>query len=123
MTWAVNDKGYSQRRACGLVGLHAKTYRYASKRTSDEGLRATLRELASQRRRFGYRRLGLLLARQGVRINHKKLYRGFLGNRFSDCLRLSFLVDAKRRCITCCTLSDKMSCTRRQDLRNWVPQS
>jgi putative transposase len=30
--------------------------------------------LASQRRRFGYRRLGLLLARQGVRINRKKLY-------------------------------------------------
>nr|QDF38819.1 IS3 family transposase [Bradyrhizobium symbiodeficiens] len=31
--------------------------------------------MASQRRRFGYRRLGLLLARQGVRINRKKLYR------------------------------------------------
>lgn len=83
MTWAVNDKGYSQRRACGLVGLHAKTYRYASKRTSDEGLRATLRELASQRRRFGYRRLGLLLAREGVRINHKKLYRLYREERLS----------------------------------------
>ena len=83
MTWAVNDKGYSQRRACGLVGLHAKTYRYASKRTSDEVLRATLRELASQRRRFGYRRLGLLLARQGVRINHKKLYRLYREERLS----------------------------------------
>ena len=75
MTWAIRDKGYSQRRACGLVGLHPKTYRYASKRTGDEDLRARLRELASQRRRFGYRRLGLLLARQGIRVNHKKLYR------------------------------------------------
>jgi putative transposase len=75
VTWAIRDKGYSQRRACGLVGLHPKTYRYASKRTGDEGLRARLRELASQRRRFGYRRLGLLLARQGIRLNHKKLYR------------------------------------------------
>lgn len=83
MTWAVQDKGYSQRRACGLVGLHAKTYRYASKRTSDEDLRAALRELATQRRRFGYRRLGLLLARQGVRINHKKLYRLYREERLS----------------------------------------
>ena len=83
MTWAVQDRGYSQRRACGLIGLHAKTYRYASKRTSDADLRATLRELASQRRRFGYRRLGLLLARQGVRINHKKLYRLYREERLS----------------------------------------
>ena len=37
MTWAVEEKGYSQRRACGLVGLHPKTYRYASKRPGDEG--------------------------------------------------------------------------------------
>jgi putative transposase len=75
VTWAIRDRGYSQRRACGLVGLHPKTYRYASKRTGDEALRAKLRELASQRRRFGYRRLGLMLKRQGIRLNHKKLYR------------------------------------------------
>src|SRR5207253_2832638 len=58
-----------------LVGLQPKTYRYASRRPDDGALRARLKELASQRRRFGYRRLGLLLARQGVRINRKKLYR------------------------------------------------
>ena len=75
MTWAVREKGYSQRRACGLVGLHPKTYRYASKRPLDEGLRRQLRELASQRRRFGYRRLGLMLERQGIKLNRKKLYR------------------------------------------------
>jgi len=75
VTWAIQEKSYSQRRACGLVGLHAKTYRYASKRTGDEEVRIRLRDLASQRRRFGYRRLGLLLARQGVRLNAKKLYR------------------------------------------------
>jgi putative transposase len=38
-------------------------------------LRIRLRDLAPQRRRFGYRRLGLLLPRQGIRINRKKLYR------------------------------------------------
>jgi putative transposase len=75
VTWAVRERDYSQRRACGLVGLHPKTYRYASTRPDDSALRTKLKELASQRRRFGYRRLGLLLARQGIRLNHKKLYR------------------------------------------------
>ena len=75
MTWAIREKSYSQRRACRLVGLHPKTYRYASTRSDDGVLRTKLRELASQRRRFGYRRLGLLLARQGIKLNHKKLYR------------------------------------------------
>ena len=75
VTWAVREKSYSQRRACGLVGLHPKTYRYASKRSGDEELRKRLRELASQRRRFGYRRLGLMLKRQGIKLNRKKLYR------------------------------------------------
>ena len=75
MTWAVEDKSYSQRRACALVGLHPKTYRYASTRPDDLALRAKLRELASQRRRFGYRRLGRMLERQGIRLNRKKLYR------------------------------------------------
>jgi putative transposase len=75
VTWAVREKGYSQRRACGLVELHPKTYRYASKRTGDEELRGKLRDLASQRRRFGYRRLALMLKRQGIKLNHKKLYR------------------------------------------------
>ena len=84
MTWAIREKDYSQRRACVVVGLlHPKTYRYASKRTGDAELRARLRELASQRRRFGYRRLGLLLARQGIRLNHKKLNRLYKEERLS----------------------------------------
>jgi putative transposase len=83
VTWAIREKSYSQRRACRLVGLHPKTCRYASKRTGDEGLRSKLRELASQRRRFGYRRLGLLLARQGIKLNHKKLYRLYKEERLS----------------------------------------
>ena len=73
MTWAVREKGYSQRRACRLVGLQPKTYRYASKRSGDEELRRRLRELASQRRRFGYRRLGLMLERQGIKLTQEAL--------------------------------------------------
>ncbi len=58
-----------------LVGLAPKTYRYASKRPDDGVVRARLRVLASDRRRFGYRRLHILLAREGLRLNHKRLFR------------------------------------------------
>ena len=75
VTWAIAEKGYSQRRACGLVGIAPKTYRYASIRPDDNGLRKRLRKLAHERRRFGYRRLHILLRRDGVEINHKKLFR------------------------------------------------
>ena len=49
--------------------------RYQSARSDDAALRARLRELAAERRRFGYRRLGYLLAREGLKPNHKKLLR------------------------------------------------
>ena len=75
MNWAIEKKGYSQRRACGLVGMAPRVYRYASRRSDDEGVRARLRELGAIRRRFGYRRLHILLKREGVVVNHKKLYR------------------------------------------------
>jgi putative transposase len=75
VTWAIEKKGYSQRRACGLIGMEPKTYRYASARPDDAGVRARLRALATERRRFGYRRLHILLRREGVVLNHKKLFR------------------------------------------------
>ncbi len=75
MTWAIDEKGYSQRRACSLVGIDPRVYRYRSTRPDDARLRGRLRELAAERRRFGYRRLHLLLKREGVEINWKKLYR------------------------------------------------
>ena len=75
VTWAMKEKGYSQRRACGLVGLAPKTYRYASRRPGDGAVRARLRTLAAERRRFGYRRLHILLGRDGIALNHKRLLR------------------------------------------------
>ena len=75
MSWAIRERGYSQRRACGLVRLEPKTYRYASLRPDDVGLRQRLRALAAERRRFGYRRLHILLKREGILLNRKKLYR------------------------------------------------
>ena len=75
MTWAIEQKGYSQRRACGLIGMEPKTYRYASARPDDAGVRTRLHALAAERRRFGYRRLHILLRGEGVALNHKKLFR------------------------------------------------
>ena len=61
----LGDRGesYSQRRACALVGLAPKTYRHVSARPDDSMLRSRLREMGNERRRFGYRRLHLLLRR------------------------------------------------------------
>lgn len=75
MTWAMTEKGYSQRRACRLVGIDPRVHRYRSSRPDDAGLRSRLRELSSERRRFGYRRLHILLEREGWEVNWKKLYR------------------------------------------------
>ena len=49
--------------------------RYRSIRPDDAAIRTRLRELANERRRFGFRRLGFLLEREGVQMNHKKLLR------------------------------------------------
>ena len=61
MTWAIDEKGYSQRRACALIGIAPKTYRYTTSRGDDSEFRERLRHLAAERRRFGYRRLHILL--------------------------------------------------------------
>jgi putative transposase len=71
----MKEKGLSQRRACALAGIDPRVYRYRSKRPDDAHIRKRLRELAGERRRFGYRRLHILLQREGVQINWKKLYR------------------------------------------------
>lgn len=62
-------------RACGLIGISRSLYRYESKRPNDEVLIERLTALAGQKRRYGYRRLHVLLCREGWRINHKRTYR------------------------------------------------
>lgn len=83
MSWAIEEKSYSQRRACALVGMAPKVYRHRSKRPDDPVLRERLKALANQRRRFGYRRLQLLLGREGLAVNHKKLYRVYREERLA----------------------------------------
>ncbi|RYY28772.1 MAG: IS3 family transposase [Sphingomonadales bacterium] len=69
--------GMSERRACAVVGADRTSMRYRSCRADDGDLRSRsrLRELAQQRRRFGYRRLHILLRRDGITINRKKTQR------------------------------------------------
>jgi len=65
----------SERRACGLIGVDRASARYRRRRSNDAALRERLRELAHERRRFGYRRLHVLLMREGWKVNHKRVYR------------------------------------------------
>src|SRR4051794_41955084 len=65
----------SERRACSALGADRTSVRYRSSRPDDAVMRARLRELAAIRRRFGYRRLHILLRREGIAMNHKKLRR------------------------------------------------
>ena len=65
----------SQRRACRAIGADRSSVRYRSRRADDGVVRLRLRELAAIRRRFGYRRLQVLLRREGLVMNHKKLRR------------------------------------------------
>lgn len=68
--------GLSQRRARRLAGLSLSTCRYAVQRpVADAQLSVRITELALERRRFGYRRIWQLLLREGLCINHKRVYR------------------------------------------------
>jgi putative transposase len=68
--------GVSARRACCLVGLSRSRWEYQPVRPErDRPVRERLRALAAARPRFGYQRLGLLLRREGLVVNHKRVYR------------------------------------------------
>ncbi|MEO3480875.1 MULTISPECIES: IS3 family transposase [unclassified Phaeobacter] len=71
---AMRDHDISQRRACRLVGVDPKTVRRERPPDHPE-IRQEMKEIAGKRRRFGYRRIGVLLERKGMIMNHKKLYR------------------------------------------------
>lgn len=74
--WIQERHGLSERHACRLVGIGRSTLRYRPRRSADEeALRQRLRTLAVERPRFGYRRLHVLLRREGVIVNHKRVER------------------------------------------------
>jgi putative transposase len=71
----VDAREMSERRACSLIEAVRKTVRYRSRRPRDDALRGRLRELAAEQRRFGYRRLHVLLRAEGCIVNRKKTQR------------------------------------------------
>lgn len=69
------EHGLSERRACHIVGADRTMIRYRSQRAPDTVLRSRLRDLANERRRFGYRRLFVLLRREGEPSGINRIYR------------------------------------------------
>jgi putative transposase len=65
----------SERRACKVLEADRTSVRYRGQRADDATVRTRLRELAAIRRRFGYRRLLVLMRREGLIMNHKKFRR------------------------------------------------
>jgi hypothetical protein len=70
----MRDHEISQRRACRLVGVDPKTVRRERPPDNPE-IREEMKAVAAKRRRFGYRRIGVMLERKGMSMNQKKLYR------------------------------------------------
>jgi putative transposase len=62
-------------KACGLIGISRSLCGYQSKRPDDGPLKERLCDLAAQKRRYGYRRLHVLLLREGIKVNRKRTYR------------------------------------------------
>ena len=73
--WVQDAYQVSQRRACRITGAALSSVRYCSRRPTQEPLRLRLKELAAVRISYGYRRLHVLLRREGWEINHKRVYR------------------------------------------------
>lgn len=75
MRWLQDSYTISQRRACRLMGIVRASFRYQSRRGDTSALRLRMRDLAASRVRYGYRRIHVLLRREGWVLNHKKVYR------------------------------------------------
>lgn len=75
MAYLVTTYEVSQRRACEVVRAPRSMVRYRHRRPDDAALRTRLKDLASERRRFGYRRLNQMLKREGTVVNLKKVRR------------------------------------------------
>jgi len=71
----VETHSRSERRACQLVGANRTSVRYVSHKPEEELLKEKITSIAHEKRRYGYRRIHVLLKREGVNINHKKLFR------------------------------------------------
>ena len=67
--------GVSERRACEVLEFRRSSCRYQSVADEQAALRSRLRDLAQARVSYGYRRLHIMLLREGWKVNHKRVYR------------------------------------------------
>jgi len=74
-TWLMETFSASQRRVCRVLELCLATFRYVARKVDGGVVRERLRALAEERPRFGYRRLLVMLQREGIEVNHKRVYR------------------------------------------------
>jgi putative transposase len=65
----------SARKACGILRFDPKTYRYQSRRPGQAALESRIKEICETRVRYGYRRVHVMLLREGWRLNQKKTRR------------------------------------------------
>lgn len=69
------ERQYGITRACGLVGISRSLFEYRSRRDPPGELLERIKAIATQKRRYGYRRIHVLLRREGWRVNHKRTHR------------------------------------------------
>ena len=67
--------GISERHACRVVRVSRTTVRYQARRPSQQALRQRIRDLVTSRVRYGYKRIHVLLRREGHQVNHKRVHR------------------------------------------------
>ena len=95
----VGSFGLSQRRASGLVGMSRNSLRSRTRVDKDETLRKRMKELAERRRRFGCRRLHVLLRREGLVVNRKRTERVYREERLSLRIRRRKKLAAETRVV------------------------
>jgi putative transposase len=121
----------SERRACTIIAADRKMIRYKSQRAPDTELRTRLRDLANERRRFGYRRLFILLRREGELSGINRIYRLYReeglavrkrrGRRKAVGTRAPILVEAKVNARWSLDfIHDQLACGRRFRIFNVV---
>lgn len=71
----IEDYRVTERRACGVIAISRSVFRYRSARDGQVALRMRINEIATVRVRYGYKRIHVLLRREGWPINHKRVYR------------------------------------------------
>jgi len=121
----------SERRACRVIGADRTSMRYRTRRAPDTALRQRLRDLAHERRRFGYRRLFILLRREGEPAGRNRIYRLYReeglavkkrrARRRATGTRAPILIEAKANARWSLDfVSDQFACGRRLRILNVI---